>query len=297
MNQLITNITAVFKYLEDYPRDILIYKLTLLLLIFHYSPGWIIELPVRIAALFMFFSHRWARNPWLWAILVAGTCIYTFRYWFMVDNHKFLITYWVGVCYISTLFNDRIQVLKLNAWLLITLVFGFAVYWKLASPDFMTGDFMQYTMLTDSRMQYITTFFTGITPAQFIDKRLLMEFLSIEPNLKTKVTLDTASNLSVVAKVITWLTLLVELAIVLFFALKYFRFFNRFKDYSLQFFILILYPFLPVIGFGFILSILGLAQAEEGKSTEFRGYLIALFIMQIASQLSVLYLVKGDLSI
>lgn len=156
---------------------------------------------------------------------------------------------------------------------------------------------MQYTLLTDSRMQYIATFAAGITENQFLDKKLLMEFLSSEPNLTTKVTLDSTSALRPLALVITYFTVGIELLVLFGFALKKNRFFNRIKDWSLQAFILFLYPLLPVTAFGFILSVLGIAQLEQGQYKKFNGYFIAIIIMQLVSELSILDFVKGDLRI
>ena len=152
----------------------------------------------------MFFSPKLSRNRWLWLLLFISLSIYAARYWYTIDNHQYLITYWVGACFISTLLKDRIQVLKINAHLLIVLTFIFAVFWKLTSPDFLNGDFMQYHLLTDSRMQYINTALVGMTPEQFLDKRLLLRFLSIVPNLETKVNLNSAPELHSVAVVLSY---------------------------------------------------------------------------------------------
>ena len=156
---------------------------------------------------------------------------------------------------------------------------------------------MQYSLLTDSRMQYINTALIGITPEQFLDKKLLIEFLSVEPNLGTKVTLDNAPRLHLVALVLTYLTFAVELVVLLTFSLKSFPFFQKIKDYTLLFFILALYPLIPVTGFGFILSILGIAQLNQGEKKKFGLYFFAIIVMQLASRLSILDIVSGDLSI
>jgi hypothetical protein len=117
------NIKGFINFLETYPRDILVYRLTLLLLVFYHPPAWIGEVPVRVSALFMFFSPKLSRNRWLWVLLFIAYSIFAARYWYYIDNHQYLITYWVGVCFISTLFKNRIQVLKINAHLLIVLTF------------------------------------------------------------------------------------------------------------------------------------------------------------------------------
>ncbi len=289
--------TSLVAFLEAYPRDILLYRLTLLLLVFYHPPSWVAEVPIRIAVLFMFFSRKLSRNRWLWLIVFVGFSIYTARYWYNVDNHKYLINYWVGACFISTLFKDRLQVLKINAHLLIVLTFLFALFWKLTSPDFLSGDFMQYHLLTDSRMQYINTALVGITPEQFLDKRLLLQFLSISPNLETKVTLDSAPRLHLVALLFTYITLAIEMAVLFTFSLKKSPLLQQVKDYTLLLFIFALYSVIPVTGFGFILSILGIAQLEQGEKKKFGLYFLAIIVMQLASRLSILDIVSRDLSI
>ena len=290
-------IKELIVFLEAYQRDILIYRLTVILLVFYHPPSWVGEIPVRIAVVFMFFSYELSRNRWLWLLLFLGFSVYSMRYWYEIDNHRYLINYWVGVCFISTLFKDRLQVLKVNAHLLIVLAFIFAVFWKLTSADFLNGDFMQYSLLIDPRMQYMNTAIVGITPEQFLDKKLLMQYLSIAPNLETKVTLDSAPRLHTVALLFTYITLLIEIVILISFALKRFPLFQKIKDYSLHFFVLILYPFIPVIGFGLILSLLGIAQLEQGEKKKFGLYMFAIIVMQLATHFSILNLVTNDYSI
>ena len=291
------NIKGFINFLETYPRDILVYRLTLLLLVFYHPPAWIGEVPVRVSALFMFFSPKLSRNRWLWVLLFIAYSIFAARYWYYIDNHQYLITYWVGVCFISTLFKNRIQVLKINAHLLIVLTFLFALFWKFTSPYFLTGDFMQYHLLTDFRMQYINTALVGNTPEQFLDKKLLLKYLSIEPTLNAKITLDNAPRLHTVAMVMTYLTLIIELLVLLSFSLKNFPLFQKTKDYVLQAFILALYTFIPVTGFGFILAILGIAQLEPGEKKKFGLYFLAIIVMQLASHFSILDIVSRDLSV
>ena len=116
--------------LESYPRDIFLYRLTLLLLIFHHSPSWAVEIPIKLATLFMFFSSELSRNKWLWLVLFVGLSVFSIQSWYDIDNHQYLINYWVGACFISTLFKERVQILKMNAHILIFLTFLFAIYWK-----------------------------------------------------------------------------------------------------------------------------------------------------------------------
>jgi len=156
---------------------------------------------------------------------------------------------------------------------------------------------MQYHLLTDFRMQYINTALVGNTPEQFLDKKLLLKYLSIEPTLNAKITLDNAPRLHTVAMVMTYLTLIIELLVLLSFSLKNFPLFQKTKDYVLQAFILALYTFIPVTGFGFILAILGIAQLEPGEKKKFGLYFLAIIVMQLASHFSILDIVSRDLSI
>jgi len=146
-------------------------------------------------------------------------------------------------------------------------------------------------------MQYINTALVGNTPEQFLDKKLLLKYLSIEPTLNAKITLDNAPRLHTVAMVMTYLTLIIELLVLLSFSLKNFPLFQKTKDYVLQAFILALYTFIPVTGFGFILSILGIAQLEPGEKKKFGLYFLAIIVMQLASHFSILDIVSRDLSV
>jgi len=130
-----------------------------------------------------------------------------------------------------------------------------------------------------------------------LDKRLLLQYLSISPNLETKVTLDSAPQLYLVALVMTYITLAIEMVVLLTFSLKKFPLFQKVKDYTLLLFIFALYSVIPVTGFGVILSILGIGQLEQGEKKKFGLYFLALIVMQLASSLSILDIVSRDLSI
>ena len=81
------------------------------------------------------------------------------------------------------------------------------------------------------------------------------------------------------------------------FSLKKPPLFQKVKDYTLLLFIFTLYSVIPVTGFSFILSILGIAQLEQGEKKKFGLYFLAIIVMQLASRLSILDIVSHDLSI
>jgi len=95
----------------------------------------------------------------------------------------------------------------------------------------------------------------------------------------------------------TYITLAIEMVVLLTFSLKKFPLFQKVKDYTLLLFIFALYSVIPVTGFGVILSILGIGQLEPREKKKFGLYFLALIVMQLASSLSILDIVSRDLSI
>jgi len=125
----------------------------------------------------------------------------------------------------------------------------------------------------------------------------LANYLNIAPNLETKITLDQSPNLSMVALIFTYMIFIIEAIVLSAFAIKQSSFFRNIKDYALQLFIITLYSLIPVIGFGFILCILGLAQLDSGEKKKFGLYFFALLIIQLATHFSVLDLVTTSYTI
>ena len=282
--------------LASFPRDILIYRLSLLLVILHFSDSWVIFLPVSIASLFVFTLRSSAVNRWLWLCVLLGITVYNFHFWNQVDNHKYLINYWVGACFLSTFYKDRLNVLKANANVLIILTFLFALYWKIASPDFLNGTFMQLQLLTEPRLQYLTVFFTNIEYDLLKDKLRLMEFMVSDPNLYMKITLNSDPVLMPLALLLTYSALVLEFGILASFILTKIRFFRMNRDYFLLVFLAATYLFVPVVAFGFTLAILGIAQIELYEIKKFKLYFLAFIFLQIMSRFSVIDLIRGDFS-
>lgn len=297
IKSLLKRIDLILESIALTSRDVLIYRLTILMLILRVMDSWIIALPVGIASIFIFLSKDLAGNRWLWLLVLLGLTIYNINSWFFIDNHKYLINYWVGVCFLSTLYTNRVKVLKINAHILIALTFLFAVFWKFASPDFLSTTFMQVQLLTESRLQFITEFFTSIEYDQLRDKIRLMDFIASDPNVYMKVTLNDDPVLEPLAIILTYSALLLEIAIVISFSFYKIPFFKNNRDHTLAAFILSTYLLVPVTTFGFILTLMGLAQLDLNYSVKFKRYFLLLIFLLLTSRFSVVDLIRSDFSL
>lgn len=255
---------------------------TLLLLLLHMISIWYMEAALLALCIPGLLFRGLLRRENFWFALTVVLAITTYREWFHLDNHKYLILYWVLAIACSRMVADADRTLAHSARLLIGLCFGFATIWKLISPDFASGTFFHYTLLTDSRFSEVATWLGGVPPEVLrANDDTLGDFFATGDALAT-VQLNGGPRLDLLAHVMTWWTIAIEGAIAVLFLLPTRFAASRWRDPFLILFVITTYSVAPVLGFAWVLCAMGVMQSDPRA---FRGwpalYLVALLFVEV----------------
>lgn len=191
-----------------------------------------------------------------WGFVVAVMSGWFLLEWPLLDNHVALSVYWAGAVLValgSTRWPER---LRENARWVIVTVFGLAVFWKLASQDFLSGAFFEWTLLVDSRFEPVASLL-GVSGSALAENRQLVADGAVA-------TLNSADNISAAAQLLTWGTIILESAVAIAWALG-----DRLgvlKHALLVAFAVITYVMVPVAGFGFMLLVMGVATVTTTRA-------------------------------
>lgn len=236
--------------------------MTLLLVLVHTEPEKYLRAPVTFLSIAGLLYRPLARKASFWFVVTAVLAAGHFAIWHLVDNHKYLMTYWCLALACSLLMKDPRRALAFNARLLIGLCFFFAVLWKLTSPDFLDGSFFHFTLLADSRFQNVTEVVGGLSPTQWAANKQAISSLSRFDSLQTAVQLQDAPRVVPIARFLTGWSMAVEGLVVLFFLWPDGSRVSKGRDVALLLFLASTYPVATVLGFAWLLAVMGLSQAS-----------------------------------
>lgn len=273
-------------------------RLTLLYLLLKSFSDWWVRFPITTVAILGLLVPGWHRKPWIWWILCVPVAAVPIHGWSHADNHFWLLFYWCLSVAIATSSRHPALSLRLSARTLVGLVFVFASLWKLVlAPEYGNGDFMRVTMLTDSRFAEFTRIFTDVDPDAA--QRTLVAVVearsrAAEPGI---VPLPETERSIWVAWLSSWFVGLVEFWVGLAFLLGLVRdgpggersrlrtlamAIGSTRNVVLLLFAAITYPFATVVGFGWLLMILGLGQCEPRQGSTKLAYLLAVWLILAA---------------
>ncbi len=274
----VSAIRELFAELLKLPAEELVLRLTLLTLILHGASETWLDVSLQVLCGMMLVSRNQFRAPALWIVLCAVMWGINATHWLWIDNHKFLMSYWVLACTLAVLGPRTSQILRWNGRMLVGLCFAFATLWKIVAGQYWNGEFFTYTLLTDGRMDFIAHTLAGLPRAVLNQARVLEDTIALMPSETIQASLPVSPRLHFVAMALSWWTLVIEAAIaVLFLASRPFA--RRWRDWVLLTFVATTYVFVPVLGFGYILTILGLAACESPKIRAV--YLGVLVVLQL----------------
>ena len=152
--------------------------------------------------------------------------------------------------------------------LLIGMVFGFALLWKLAlSPDFLDGTFFRVTLLTDPRFADLSRLAGGLSAETLASHR---EFLQqhADAGIRLLAPMRDPPGLRLLAQGLTAWTLAIEGLLAAAFLWPGRRGPARLRDAALLVFCATTFAVATVAGFGWLLLAMGIAQcpAEGGRT-------------------------------
>lgn len=272
----------VFRDLLAQPRQHLVLRLTLLLLLIHGSTTLVLDVPLRVVCGLMLLSPTLLMNPVLWTIICGLVWWINATVWLWIDNHKILISYWCLVCALATSARQPDRMLAWNGQLLIGLTFLFATAWKIVAGEYWDGSFLQYTFLTDSRVEAIASAIGGLSPDVLNQNRLLESILGQLPHQIGSVDLVSSARLQVFSLAASYWTLAIEGLVAGVFLARGDGWLCRYRDWILMLFIVTTYFLLPVLGFAYVLIIMGFAQCSPERRLARIAYICLFGVLQFA---------------
>ncbi|QDU69785.1 hypothetical protein [Engelhardtia mirabilis] len=245
------------------PRDVSA-RLTLLLLVL-YGPGyWDLSVPTVMLAAAGMTIPPLARQPYFWGALTLIQAVGVIPRVYVIDNHKVLMVYW---CLALSLSMKSRALLAHHSRLLIGWCFLFAAYWKAVTPGFVDGSFLHFTMLTDTRFTGFAQIVAGIDAGVLDENRSALRS-TVSGDVASARLLDSRFAGPLALSMTLW-TLVSEVLIAVTFLLsKWIRLARNLRHVVLAQFVCFTYPVATVVGFGWLLTIMGYAQTGrmEGRS-------------------------------
>ncbi|HUF79379.1 MAG TPA: hypothetical protein VMR44_10735 [Thermoanaerobaculia bacterium] len=258
----------------------LVTAMTLVLLLLFSGGGWYVQAPVAVLGAAGLLLPPLRRSSWFWlglgALLFAG-----FLYeWSIVDNHQYLYVYWCLALGLALRTAEPGAQLAVSARWLVALCFLSATIWKALSPDFLDGSFFHQALLVDSRLQWAAEHVAGLPgDVNAANRRALGSLLGYSAEV-APIELRSSPTVAALARILAWATLAIEGLIAFAFAGPARWPLGRLRAPLLLAFVLSTYALAPVIGFGWILLILGLAQAPDRGPIP-TAYVVAFLVLPL----------------
>lgn len=247
----------------------LIRILTLLMLLMQGPRDWYVRAPMILLGLAGIVLPAARSSPRLWFALAIFILAHDIVNWSTVDNHKWLMGWW---CLAMGLIAcapqaSQLSVLQVNARLLLGLCFAFATLWKLLSVDYLDGTFFKWELLTDKRFRDAAHYVGGMDRGDLEDNRKLES--DIEKSYRKdaepvdSATLVSVPRIDLLAIAMTWWTIFIEGCIALFCLWPGDRIIAIIRGLVVFVFAATTYLLAPVLGFGWMVIVMGLAQCPE----------------------------------
>lgn len=274
------------KHIPSYPnpdgRLELALIATLLLLVIVAPSLWYIKILVTILGIFGIVFKPWREKSLFWLALFTLLIFECYYLWHSQDNHKYLISYWclaVGLAYSS---SNAQKFLFNNARILIGLCFLLAVIAKLVSISYMDSTFFRETLMSDTRFRPVAVNVVGIDKEVFQQNaQTLSQLVNDQGPTKEVVEVNHPRKLTLAAWMMTVWTLIIEVLIAIAFLWKPTGWVSSCRNYLLCCFVLSTYAVANVIGFGWILAILGIAQLKDNEKHFAIVYFLLIVVLHV----------------
>lgn len=210
-----------------------------------------------------FLNERALRSPWAWFGLATVVGASQYMDWWLIDDHRVATTYWLVALGLSRLADQPQRVLELSARFLLGSLFALAFAWKLLSSQYMATDVFQYALLRDHRFEPVATLAGGADADELeLARARIIDFTSTG-DLHETIRVSTGPRTEAVAAVFSTWGLLLEGALAAAFLLPLPGRTRRLRPALLVLFCATTYAVVPVVGFGTLLMVVGLAQATS----------------------------------
>jgi hypothetical protein len=255
-------------------------SITLILFLLYGPDAWYVRAFLAAASIIGLIWRGTLANPWLWLALssLLGSAVYVER--FSADNHQYLMAYWALAIALSYFTPSPFRYLRTNARLLVGLAFAFAAGWKLFSPDFLSGSFFEFTLLSDQRFSGFAAWISGTSPDVLAANRDAIRGL-YDDSRGAPLVLQGEASLRSLAVTMAWFTVAIETWIAAAFLLPSSWWPSRTRDVALNAFLLTTYAVATVPGFAYVLIAMGLVQCERKPQWVRFLYFVSLVATQV----------------
>ncbi len=260
--------TPFHKLIDEWSAFDVAITMTLFLFILHLGGGYL-TLPIILLALAAFFFRSWRTNKFFWLVVCVILIGSNLRNWYRIDNHIFLISYWTLAIFTSLFTVKPDKSLAESARWIIGIVFLFATFWKVISGDYINSSFFHYELLLDDRFRVVAVLLGGVTDRLVEFNSQAQDQLMAYNNTLLTVQLQDTVRVAWIAQFLTWWTIIIEGIVALVFLWPKDRFISKWRDATLLIFLASTYSVAPVIGFGWTLTAMGMAQASPNRYIRF----------------------------
>jgi hypothetical protein len=274
------------KLIEGWDVFDLALNMSLILLILYAGNFWYLRVPVSLLCVTAILHPPLRHSKIFWLIVTTVVAVSNYYNWHEIDNHKYLITYWCLALFCSLLTAHPAKTIALNARLLIGLVFLFATLWKIISGDYLNGAFFHFTLLLDTRFESVAAFFGGLTGEVFQQNHQALRSILAYNSTHQVVQLQASPQIFWLAQLLTWWTVSTEGLIAVAFLWPEGKLISRWRDLPLLLFLLTTYLIAPVVGFGWVLVTMGMAQCTSSSKYICLFYLVAFLVIQTSYLIS-----------
>jgi hypothetical protein len=203
------------------------------------------------------------QTRWYWVVLFAVFLTSPLaRPWLELDNHHFLLVYWMAALAVTRFASRPDYSLAIVARLLIGLAFAFAVTWKIMAPEFLDGSFFEFTFGTDNRLHDVATSVGLAEEGAAQDNRRTINSWRTASSEPSAGTLEIHDRIASISAPLAWLTVIFEGAVAITFLAPLPERWRWLRDATLIGFIIATYPLAPVLGFGWLLICMGAMQSQ-----------------------------------
>ncbi len=255
--------------------------LTVLLVAFHGFNSWFARLPaqglIAVGLIFRELLKSWV----FWGLLAVLTGSRIAVQWQDVDNHKFILFYWLLCMTLAHAVLDpelKQNIVLFNARFFLVFIMLGAVAQKLSSASYMDASFFEFELLFDSRFRGFVALF-GIDPEVRLQARELLEILrdpytEVEGNA---LQIAPGVGLALLAKFVTWYDLIIQAIIGAAFIFRR-HVSDLIGHIALLMFIVTAYFAAPVIGFAWTLIVFGILLAKDRYPNLTMTYILMLVV-------------------
>jgi hypothetical protein len=256
---------------------------TLVVVLLVTTDAWYVAAPVSLLAAAALVYPALRDRPLLWWALVGCLGAGVHQVWTHADNHQYLIIYWVLAVALAAGSFDPARARAVAARWLLAAVFVLATLWKLSNLAFVDGSFFEFTLLTDSRFAPVATVIAGADADDLEINRTVFDAMEGAAPGASVALLGHTPRVALVADVLMWWTLAIEGAVALSFLSPGASWLGRHRDHLLITFTATTYLAAPVLGFGWLLLVLGLAQCRSTAGHLRVAYVVAFVVVRLGA--------------